>query len=394
MASKINADNGSVSGTAGITTSSDGTGILQLQTNGVTGIEIDTARNVSMPGTGALTLPKGTTAQRPASPVHGMTRLNTTVGSIEIYDGTAWQNAVLIPYVVEVLAVAGGGGGGFQVGGGGGAGGLLYLSSQTLLPTNTLTISIGAGGAGAPNSTTNSINGSNTTITGAVTLTAIGGGKGASHEVAYSTPGSGGSGGGGSGNANFTNVAGGAGTAGQGFAGGTGLASNWAGGGGGGATQAGQNGQPGGGSNQGVGGYGGAGAYYSQFDAYGTNASNSITPTSGKGYFAGGGGGCSSSNQLPGAGGVGGGGRGFGDNGNSVYGNGTTGEDGKANTGGGGGGVRDVTGSGSAYSRSGNGASGILLIRYPGSQRGTGGTVTTANGYTTHAFTTSGTYTA
>jgi hypothetical protein len=35
-----------------------------------------------------------------------------------------------------------------------------------------------------------------------------------------------------------------------------------------------------------------------------------------------------------------------------------------------------------------------VVIRYAGSQRGTGGTVTTAEGYTIHTFTSSGTYTA
>jgi hypothetical protein len=34
-----------------------------------------------------------------------------------------------------------------------------------------------------------------------------------------------------------------------------------------------------------------------------------------------------------------------------------------------------------------------VIIRYSGAQRGTGGTVTTASGYTYHTFTTSGTYT-
>ena len=47
-----------------------------------------------------------------------------------------------------------------------------------------------------------------------------------------------------------------------------------------------------------------------------------------------------------------------------------------------------VTGSAGA------GGSGIVIIRYAGSQRGTGGTVTSSGGYTIHTFTSSGTYTA
>jgi hypothetical protein len=42
----------------------------------------------------------------------------------------------------------------------------------------------------------------------------------------------------------------------------------------------------------------------------------------------------------------------------------------------------------------GGGGSGIVIIRYLGSQRGTGGTITSAGGYTIHTFTGSGTYTA
>jgi hypothetical protein len=40
------------------------------------------------------------------------------------------------------------------------------------------------------------------------------------------------------------------------------------------------------------------------------------------------------------------------------------------------------------------GIQGVVIIRYPGSQRATGGTIVTANGVTTHTFTTSGTFTA
>jgi hypothetical protein len=62
---------------------------------------------------------------------------------------------------------------------------------------------------------------------------------------------------------------------------------------------------------------------------------------------------------------------------------------GTANTGGGGGG-----GPGTATGTVGSGGSGVVVIRYAGSQRGTGGTVTSASGYTYHTFTASGTYTA
>jgi hypothetical protein len=46
---------------------------------------------VTVTGTGSLVLPKGTTAQRPASPEPGMIRYNTEAGVFEAYDG-AWTN--------------------------------------------------------------------------------------------------------------------------------------------------------------------------------------------------------------------------------------------------------------------------------------------------------------
>jgi len=38
-----------------------------------------------------LALPKGTTAQRPTSPVSGMIRENTTLNKLEFYNGTEWR---------------------------------------------------------------------------------------------------------------------------------------------------------------------------------------------------------------------------------------------------------------------------------------------------------------
>jgi len=57
--------------------------------NGTTGVKGDTFVST---GTGALTLPVGTTAQRPTA-VIGMMRFNSTTGLTEIYNGTTWVNA-------------------------------------------------------------------------------------------------------------------------------------------------------------------------------------------------------------------------------------------------------------------------------------------------------------
>ena len=64
---------------------------------------VDTASNVSVnvqaangvlsyadSTTGGLSLPSGTTAQRPASPATGQMRFNTTTGSVEVYNGSSW----------------------------------------------------------------------------------------------------------------------------------------------------------------------------------------------------------------------------------------------------------------------------------------------------------------
>jgi len=57
--------------------------------NGSTGATADTLVST---GTGALTLPVGTTAQRPTAVV-GMIRYNTTLATTEIYNGTSWVSA-------------------------------------------------------------------------------------------------------------------------------------------------------------------------------------------------------------------------------------------------------------------------------------------------------------
>jgi hypothetical protein len=48
MASTINADNGVVSGSAGLKSAADSTGVLALQTNGTTAITVDTTSRVTV----------------------------------------------------------------------------------------------------------------------------------------------------------------------------------------------------------------------------------------------------------------------------------------------------------------------------------------------------------
>ena len=60
-------------------------------------------KNTTVSGTDAITLPIGTTAQRPASPVVGMMRYNTSQTMLETYNGTSW--AYSPPIITNGLAL-------------------------------------------------------------------------------------------------------------------------------------------------------------------------------------------------------------------------------------------------------------------------------------------------
>ncbi len=76
---------------AGLTESVDTTGSLAIQTANATAILCNiTTSVVTFSSTGALILPVGTTAQRPASPVNGMLRYNTTLLRVEGYANNVW----------------------------------------------------------------------------------------------------------------------------------------------------------------------------------------------------------------------------------------------------------------------------------------------------------------
>lgn len=248
------------------------------------------------------------------------------------------------PYAnVEYLVVAGGGGGGSSRGGGGGAGG--YLARTVALVAGTsYTITVGAGG-----NYDGSGNASDTTLEGNLggLSYAFSGGRGANNaQTALGTGSSPFFGSGGGGSANYTSGGVGYTTGNQGFNGGNGRNPYASGGGGG----AGAVGNPAIVKDAGDGGDGltwldgitraggGGGAYNTSFS--GTNGSG------------GAGGGANALSSAP------------------------------ANKGGGGGG------------HFGGGGSGVVIIRYLGAQVGTGGTVTSAGGYTYHTFNSSGIFAA
>jgi len=272
-------------------------------------------------------------------------------------------------YSVEVLIVAGGGSGGANKsngdGTGGGGGGGMQKINSVAIPATGYSIVIGAGAAQNTAYSTGG-RGSNGSDSSAFGTTSVGGGAGGGSSVDVA----GVAGGSGGGCGDSLGGSGAAGTSGQGNAGGNASSGNpWRGGGGGGAGAVGGDGE--------TSGNGGAGS-----NTYATWATATSSGADSGYYAGGGGGGVYYSIAGDTTGGAGGGGKGESNNG----GDGTTGT---TNTGGGGGGG----GSNSNAGNGGGGGSGIVIVRYPGSQRGSGGTVATSGGYTYHKFTSSGTYT-
>tara|TARA_E500000305_G_scaffold42939_1_gene33257 strand:- start:406 stop:1722 length:1317 start_codon:yes stop_codon:yes gene_type:complete len=274
-------------------------------------------------------------------------------------------------YAADFLVIAGGAGGGIDRGGGGGAGGYRNsfgsetsgggASSETSLQFTSgvvYTITVGAGGTGSVESSSQGTDGGLSSIAGSgiTTIQSTGGGLG----------GSGGGGGGfnqngqagGSGGGEGDGGSGGAGTLNQGFAG-----ANSDGGGGGGASEV--------GDSDGA-GFGGDGL------------ESSIT---GSAVFRGGGGGGNATPSRP-DGGQGGGGTGASTNPRAE------GTAGTANTGGGGGG-----GPGNTPNRHGkDGGSGVVILsvpdaKYSGTTTGSPTVATGVSGKTVMTFNGSGSYT-
>lgn len=285
--------------------------------------------------TGYLTLPAGTSANRPSLQSNTVIQwTNTGTQAVSVLTGsatttsTSWTCPTGVTSI-EVLVVAGGGGGGAPAGGspygggGGGGGGVIYNSAFPVTPGTSYSVTVGTGGAGASTSGGAGTVGNSSVFS---ILTAIGGGGGGGLGAVGGS--SGGSGGGGSCPTVPFNP-GSAGTIGQGNSGGQGWQGPNSGAGGGGGA-----GTPGltGGNN--IPGGGGAGVAYA---IRGTMS-----------YYGGGGGGSSELVGVSSIGGVGGGG-------NSGAGNGSAGT---ASTGGGGGGATRGSYSGGA------GGSGTVIIRY------------------------------
>lgn len=284
---------------------------------------------------------------------------------------------------VEVLVVAGGGGGGMDMGGGGGGGGVISNTAYAVTAGTPITVTVGLGGRGGPAATTgisstfgqpvthqytqSATSGGNSVFG---TITAIGGGYGASSVFSY-TPnygqgGSGGSGGGASGYNNNATTPGtlyGYGTAGQGNnGGGCGTAYYSGGGGGAGAAGVSGNSQPNGGdgilnSILGIPYYWGAGGGGSAYSA----------GSGGNGGKGGGGGGAVGAGGLGGTGGINPGKNGTAGS-NNAWAN-VPGGDAGEHTGSGGGGGSHYN----ATNQGGSGGSGIVVVKYLSSLGASGG---------------------
>jgi hypothetical protein len=73
-----------------LVTSGDNTATLNFQTSSITALNIGSNQNANCTSTGAIRVSVGNTAQRPASPVNGMIRLNTTIQALEGYANNTW----------------------------------------------------------------------------------------------------------------------------------------------------------------------------------------------------------------------------------------------------------------------------------------------------------------
>jgi hypothetical protein len=254
------------------------------------------------------------------------------------------------PGEVEYLVVAGGGGGGGRIGGGGGAGG--YRTGTTTISIGPYPITIGAGGNGIPITFPNPVAGNKGTNSIFNDITSSGGGAGANANSSTADPTglmNGGSGGGGTGNVG--NPSGGTGNTPpvsppQGNPGGSDPAPAALGAGGGGAGESGYNN-----NHPTLSGYGGNGlvSFSGIPPSYGTPG-----PTPGR-WFAGGGAGGAYNPVASGGAGGGGAGGSFPTNQN--------GSPATINTGGGGGGGGYSFPQAGGFT-SGNGGSGIVIIRY------------------------------
>lgn len=102
-----------------------------------------TAGVLTIIGTGAITLPKGSTAQEPVSAVAGMFRYNTDIDQLEYFDGTSWQQLTSTAGTVSSFQTS--------------LSGLTPSTATTGAITLAGTLGVASGGTGDTSFTTNGI---------------------------------------------------------------------------------------------------------------------------------------------------------------------------------------------------------------------------------------------
>ena len=142
-------------------------------------------KNTSISGQDGLTIPKGTTGDRPIDKeLYKVVEKFTTIGA------STWTCPTGITEI-ELLIVGGGGSGGrahtTNGCGGGGAGGVVYKNVQAVTPGTNYTVTVGAGGAGSSaGANANGNNGANSSFVGTgINLIALGGGRGGQGQSAF-----------------------------------------------------------------------------------------------------------------------------------------------------------------------------------------------------------------
>jgi hypothetical protein len=85
MPSTINAQPGNSTTFTALIKSGASDANLAFETNGIDAVVINQLQNANFVSTGAVTIPRGTTAQRPTVPVNGMIRYNTNTAHFEGY---------------------------------------------------------------------------------------------------------------------------------------------------------------------------------------------------------------------------------------------------------------------------------------------------------------------
>ncbi len=88
---------------AGLVETVDTSGILELQTANTSALIIDTSQNANFASTGAITVPVGTTNNRPTG-VNGMIRYNTTTAAFEYFANNVWALANVTPPPTNTVA--------------------------------------------------------------------------------------------------------------------------------------------------------------------------------------------------------------------------------------------------------------------------------------------------